>query len=68
MAECAHCDGTGSVCNACNSGIMDCNCGPDQEPTMCDKCAGSGSAHVVLGPVPLAGPGVDARKARKDQG
>lgn len=42
MADCEHCDGTGSACNACNAGIMDCNCGPDQEPTMCDKCAGTG--------------------------
>lgn len=41
-AQCKHCDGTGSACNACNAGIMDCNCGPDAEPTMCDKCAGTG--------------------------
>lgn len=67
MAECDKCDGTGSACNACNAGIMDCNCGPEQEPTMCDKCGGTGTSIGTLGPVPLAGPGVDARRARKDQ-
>lgn len=42
--ECAICDGTGSVCGACSASIMDCNCGPDQEPMICDACAGSGDA------------------------
>lgn len=40
--ECAICDGTGSVCGACSASIMDCDCGPDQEPMICDACAGSG--------------------------
>jgi hypothetical protein len=42
MDECPHCDGTGTECNACRAGIMDCNCGPDAEPTMCDACSGTG--------------------------
>lgn len=42
--ECTVCDGTGSVCGACSASIMDCNCGPDQEPTICDACSGSGDA------------------------
>lgn len=42
--ECQICDGTGSVCGACRASIMDCNCGPDQEPTICDVCAGCGDA------------------------
>lgn len=42
MDECEHCDGTGSECGACGAGIMDCNCGPEQEPTMCGRCSGTG--------------------------
>ena len=44
--ECRVCDGTGSVCGACNASIMDCNCGPDQMPTMCDACAGTGDEPI----------------------
>lgn len=43
LSECDKCDGTGTQCNACNAGILDCNCGPDAEPCSCEQCAGTGS-------------------------
>lgn len=46
--NCKKCDGTGSQCNACDAGIMDCNCGPDAEPCVCEKCGGLGSASAAL--------------------
>ena len=38
--KCPKCDDTDTVCLACDEGIMDCMCGPDQEPCTCDVCHG----------------------------
>lgn len=47
MKECAKCDGTGSTCEACDASVMDCNCGPDQDPSMCPACDGTGDMQEV---------------------
>lgn len=66
--ECPKCDGTGSQCNACDAGIMDCNCGPDAEPGPCEACGGAGFTAAVAERVPggvgasetrFANPGID---------
>lgn len=43
MSEgCQTCEGTGSVCLACNLPIDECECFEDSEPCICDRCNGTG--------------------------
>ena len=39
---CPRCDGIGSVCQACDRPIDECECFEDSEPCLCDRCNGRG--------------------------
>ncbi len=44
IEACPKCEGIGSVCLACDQPINDCECFEDQEPCVCAKCRGIGTA------------------------
>ena len=50
MSVCPRCDGIGSVCQACDRPLDECECMEDSEPCPCDVCRGKGRLMGAMSP------------------